>query len=146
MDGAKLATMRAAHAAKIAALDAAVAEAEEQEGDVEVRDALVAKASALCDAGDRAGAAAAFAAADAKTAGAGLKLDSALALLRLDMAAGDWHAVRAGLAAAAALAEGGGDWERKNRLRMYEAAAHLATRDLPAAAKLLVDGISTFTA
>jgi hypothetical protein len=146
VDAAKLAAMRAAHAATLATLDAALAEAEEQEGDAEVRDALVAKANALCDAGDRAGAVAAFAAADAKTAGAGLKLDSALALLRLDMAAGDWRSVREGLAAAVTLAEGGGDWERKNRLRMYQAAHHLATRDLGAAAALLVDGISTFTA
>ncbi len=37
---------------------------------------------------------------------------------RLDIAAGDWHAVKAGLKAAYELCEGGGDWERKNRLKV----------------------------
>jgi 26S proteasome regulatory subunit N7 len=138
--------MRAALASRVAAHDAAAAEAAENEGDVEVRDALVAKAAALADAGDREAAVAAYAAADAKTAGAGLKLDSALALARLDMAYGDWRAVKGRLAAAAELAESGGDWERRNRLKMYQAATALATRDTAGAAGLLVDGVSTFTA
>lgn len=146
MDAAKLASMRDALTARVASFDAAAAEAEENEGDVEVRDALVAKAAALADAGDREAAEKAYAAADAKTAGAGLKLDSALALARLDMAYGDWRAVKTRLAAAAELAEAGGDWERRNRLKMYDAAAAIATRDAAGAAKLLVDGISTFTA
>ena len=42
------------------------------------------------------------------------------------MALGDWRAVRAGLAQADALCEQGGDWERKNRLKVYKACAALA--------------------
>lgn len=145
-DASKLASMRVALATRVAAFEAAATEAEENEGDVEVRDALVGKAAALADAGDREGAEKAYAAADAKTAGAGLKLDSALSLARLDMAYGDWRGVKARLMAAAELAESGGDWERRNRLKMYDATAALATRDAEGAAKLLVDGVSTFTA
>ena len=42
------------------------------------------------------------------------------------------------------LCAGGGDWERKNRLRVYEAVFLLATRDLARAASLLLDSIATF--
>lgn len=42
------------------------------------------------------------------------------------------------------LCAGGGDWERKNRLRVYEAVFLLATRDLARAANLLLDSIATF--
>ena len=96
--------------------------------------------------GDRPAAAAAYAAAEAKTAGAGQKLDARLALARLDMARGDWRAVRAGLAAAATIAAKGGDWERRNRLKVYGALAQLATRDLGGAAAALVEAVPTFTA
>ncbi len=64
---------------------------------------------------------------------------------RLDIAAGDWHAVKAGLKAAGELCENGGDWERKNRLKVYDATFRMATRDLAGAAGLLLDSIATFT-
>jgi 26S proteasome regulatory subunit N7 len=96
--------------------------------------------------GDRPAAADAYAAAEAKTAGAGQKLDARLALARLDMARGDWRAVQAELGAAAAIAAKGGDWERRNRLKVYSALAKLATRDLPGAAAALVEAVPTFTA
>ena len=130
--------MRANIAKKVAELDAAIEDARENAGDVEVRDAALARANFLCDVGDRAAAAEAFAEASSKTSGAGPKLDAALSLIRLDMALGDWRAVRAGLSATDALCEQGGDWERKNRLRVYKAAAALARRDLPAAARWIL--------
>lgn len=64
---------------------------------------------------------------------------------RLDMAYEDWHAVKAGLKAAEELCASGGDWERKNRLKVYEATHLMATRDLAGAAKLFLDSIATFT-
>jgi len=145
-DQAKVASMRANIEKKISEMDAAIEDARENAGDVEVRDASLARANFLCDVGDRAAAAAAFEDASGRTSGAGPKLDAALALVRLDMALGDWRAVRAGLAQADALCEQGGDWERKNRLKVYKACAALARRDLPAAAALLVDAVATFSA
>jgi len=55
------------------------------------------------------------------------------------------QAVKQGLKHAEELCAGGGDWERKNRLRVYEAVFLLATRDLARAAALLLDSIATFT-
>jgi 26S proteasome regulatory subunit N7 len=50
-DAALAASMRAAVAARLSELDAAVEEARENAGDVEVRDALAAKAAYICDTG-----------------------------------------------------------------------------------------------
>jgi 26S proteasome regulatory subunit N7 len=68
------------------------------------------------------------------------------ALCRLDMVAQDWRAVKSGLQHAKELCNEGGDWERKNRLKVYEGTFFLATRDFKHAAKLFLDSIATFTA
>ncbi len=39
----------------------------------------------------------------------------------------------------------GGDWDRRNRLKVYEALTLLATRDFKSASSLFIDGISTFS-
>ena len=51
-DAALASTMRAAATARLTALDAAVEDARENAGDVEVRDALAAKAAYICDTGE----------------------------------------------------------------------------------------------
>lgn len=43
------------------------------------------------------------------------------------------------------LNETGGDWDRRNRLKVYEALYLLATRDVKGAAGLLLDCVATFT-
>lgn len=43
------------------------------------------------------------------------------------------------------LFERGGDWERKNRLKVYEGLFRLASRDFKTAAQLFLDAIATFT-
>lgn len=56
--------------------------AEKNAGEVEVRDALQAKADYLCSIGDHAGALDAYAAAEAKTAGVGPKMDLVFSQIR----------------------------------------------------------------
>lgn len=43
------------------------------------------------------------------------------------------------------LFEEGGDWERKNRLKVYEGLYCMSTRNFKKAANLFLDSISTFT-
>ena len=43
-----------------------------------------------------------------------------------------------------ALVEIGGDWDRRNRLKVYEALYHITQREFHNAAKLLLDSVSTF--
>lgn len=45
----------------------------------------------------------------------------------------------------ASLFEEGGDWERKNRLKVYEGLYYMSTRNFKKAANLFLDSISTFT-
>ena len=41
--------------------------------------------------------------------------------------------------------EEGGDWDRRNRLKVYEGLYCLATRDFSKAAENFLDSVSTFT-
>ena len=50
------------------------------------------------------------------------------------------------LAIAKALNEKGGDWDRRNRLKVYEGVLAASNRDFARAAELLLDSVSTFTA
>ncbi len=64
---------------------------------------------------------------------------------RMHIAAGEWRELKDRLKRAQELMAEGGDWERKNRLKVYEAIFLLATRDFKKAAQLFLDSIATFT-
>lgn len=44
------------------------------------------------------------------------------------------------------LIDSGGDWDRRNRLKVYRAVHHMSIRQFKEAAELLIDALSTFTA
>lgn len=113
---------------------------------METKAALVAKAEYLADAGDESATAAALAAAEAKTAGQGPKLDLVLVRARLQLALGQTAALQKTLERGADLAAKGSDWERRNRLRVYQAVAAMSARKFDAAAELFLGCIATFTA
>lgn len=145
-DAAALAALRAANAKRLEELEARIKDAEENEGEMEVRDALQAKADYLASIMDVQAAAEAFTAAEAKTAGVGPKLDLAFSQLRLELALSDWEAVQQGVERCKGLVAKGGDWERKNKLKVYEAVLLMAVRQFKRAAELLLESIATFTA
>ena len=89
---------------------------------------------------------AAYAAIPEKPLSTGQKADIAMSCTRLAFWAGDWPAVKARLAKAKALNDAGGDWDRRNRLKVYEGCFCLSQRDFAGAAALLLDSIATFTA
>lgn len=127
-------------------LEGNIVKAEAEEGDVEVKDALLAKATYLAGIGDRIGASAAFDKTAEKVAGSGAKMDLVFCMLRLDMARGDWRAYKRGLDEANALCSKGGDWEKKNKLKVYEALYLMAIREFRSSADLFLNAIATFTA
>jgi hypothetical protein len=43
------------------------------------------------------------------------------------------------------MAEDGGDWDRRNRLKVYNALSKLLARDVKEAASLLIDCVATFS-
>lgn len=145
-DAERLQAMQSKNEAQLKELEDKITDADENLGDVEVRDAFLARADHLCRLGDREKALTAYEATLQKTAGVGLKLDILFSMLRLDIAAGEWTIFKDRLKQAKELCGKGGDWERKNRLKVYEALFLLATRDFKHAASLFLDSIATFTA
>lgn len=145
VDADRLAKLRSANEKQLAAFDAKIADAEENLGDVEVREARAVKAHYLCKTGDRSAAVEAYKKVEEKAAGSGLRMDNVFDMVRGDMAFEQWPLVKEGIAAAKELCAKGGDWERKNRLKVYEAYYNMAVRDFKAAADLLLDSVATFT-
>ena len=142
----QLAALATHHAAVLDHLRAAVARAAEDAGDMEVLDATldVARYAARVSSKD-----AALAAYDEVMAlpklSAGKTLDVHLEMARVASFWGDDKRMSATLAAAAKAAANGGDWDRRNRLKVYQALNCLLVRDIQGASKSLVEGIATFS-
>ncbi len=83
---------------------------------------------------------------EGKALSTGQKLDISMVLVRLGLIHDDIPFAKAQLDKAHVLNEAGGDWDRRNRLKVYEAAYKLLTRDFTGAANLLLDSVATFTA
>ena len=75
----------------------------------------------------------------------GKKLDAYLEMTRVCSFWGDWKSMNETLTKAAKVIEKGGDWDRRNRLKAYQAMSYLCSRDLKSASSLLVEGIATFS-
>ena len=89
VDAAALARAKAENAAELARLDAAIAEAKEHQGAVEVGAAVMKKAQYLGAIGDKDGALAAFLAVPEKAISTGGKADIAMVCARLGFIHGD---------------------------------------------------------
>ena len=114
-----MSTMQAHNSAAMASLVAKAADAEAHHGEVEVRDALIARADHWASIGDKTAALAAYDVALAKTVGAGPRLDIVFATMRVALLTTDVPLLKAQLAAAQKLIDDGGDWDRRNRLKVY---------------------------
>jgi len=145
-DDALLATMQKANAEALAKLDAKIAECEEQEGETEIREAYLARAEHHISIGEKETAYTAIEETVKKTVAMGPRLDLVLSKLRVGMFFDDLQLVKREVERAKSLLEQGGDWERRNRLKVYEAIFLMRIRDLKKASTLLLDSIATFTA
>ncbi|CAN8070961.1 unnamed protein product [Agarophyton chilense] len=127
-------------------LDAKVKDAEENAGESEVREALLARAKFFERIFDREKAEEAFEKTFSATVGTGQKIDIVLSMIRMGLAAMDYKSISKHIARAKDLVEKGGDWERRNRLKVYEATYLVSRRDINGAALLLLDSLQTFSA
>ena len=139
-------TYAAQNAIALHELDDQIKIATENEGESEQCAALLAKADFLMKAGEKETALAAYDAAYAKTVGLGPRLDVLLTKLRLGFFHGDRALVSSLIETAKAALDDGGDWERRNRLKVYEAVHLISIRSFEKAAALLLDSLATFTA
>ena len=58
----------------------------------------------------------------------------------------DWRGVKKLLTKAKLLCDAGGDWERKNKLKVYDAVFAAYTREFKLSADLFLEALATFTA
>eukprot|EP00049_Salpingoeca_infusionum_P012407 m.227112 g.227112 ORF g.227112 m.227112 type:complete len:396 (+) comp15174_c0_seq3:172-1359(+) len=145
MDAALLKEMEEACAANVEKLGAAIADAEENLGESEIREALLARADHFCTIADKDEAVTAYRAAYDKAVSVGQKMDICFSLIRLGLFYNDGDLVKRNCDRAEHLLEEGGDWERRNRLKVYRGMYAITVRDFSKAASLLLDTVSTFT-
>eukprot|EP00736_Rhodelphis_marinus_P005936 Rmarinus@m.17589 len=81
-----------------------------------------------------------------KSMGLSDKLDSVMQIIRVGLAYEDFSLVGEYVDKAKALIEKGGDWERRNRLKVYEGYYLMCARKFKQAAALLIEALPTFTA
>jgi len=144
-DATQLSSMKAANQKQLEELDAKVKDAEENLGETEVRDAMHAKAEYLGKIGDQEAAAKAYQETESKTASGGSKADMVFSQIRLAILYEDWHGVKKLLSKAKQICDAGGDWEHKNKLKVYEAVFAMYTRDFKRAAERFLESMATFT-
>lgn len=131
---------------ELADLDATLKDAEENAGESEVREAKLARAEFFGRIMDKKRADEAYDDTYKVTVGSGQKIDIVFALIRIGLADMDFPSVSKNIVRAKDLIEKGGDWERRNRLKVYEAIFLASRRNIKGAAKLFLDALATFSA
>ncbi|XP_004952997.1 26S proteasome non-ATPase regulatory subunit 6 [Setaria italica] len=144
-DAALLAEMRGRIDEEIRKLDEKIADAEENLGESEVREAHLAKSLYFIRVGEKEKALEQLKVTEGKTVAVGQKMDLVFHTLQIGFFYMDFDLISKSIDKAKNLFEEGGDWERKNRLKVYEGLYCMATRNFKKAASLFLDSISTFT-
>ncbi|GJQ13356.1 hypothetical protein GpartN1_g5147.t1 [Galdieria partita] len=140
-------TLKASNDQELASIEEKIKDAEQNLGESEVQEALVARADFLARIGSFQEAIDAYEKAESHAVGVGSKLDILFVILRLGLAGFISKKLLAKtLERSKDLVENGGDWERRNRLKVYEATYLFQKRDFKAASKLLLDSLATFSA
>ncbi|OAY63190.1 26S proteasome non-ATPase regulatory subunit 6 [Ananas comosus] len=145
MDAGLLESMRQRIDEEVKKLDDRIADAEENLGESEVREAHLAKALFFIRIEDKEKALEQLKVTEGKTVAVGQKMDLVFYTLQLGFFYMDFDLIAKSIEKAKNLFEEGGDWERKNRLKVYEGLYCMSTRNFKKAANLFLDSISTFT-
>lgn len=144
-DAALVAEMKTKNEEELKGIEERLADAKENLGDMEVRDFLLEKSEFYARIGDKEAALEAYDATYEKSASLGTKLDLVFAKIRLGLFCNDLELVKKQIEAATDLLNTGGDWERRNRLKVYEGLYLMTIRDFKKAAELLLSALATFT-
>lgn len=145
LDEAKLKAMEEANTKKLTELDEKIKDAEENLGETEIRDAYMDKAEFTVTIGDKENSLTNLRQSFEKTTTLGHKLDNIFLQIRLGLFFLDNDIITRNMEKASSLIEEGGDWDRRNRLKVYKGYYALTTRDFKTAATNFLESISTFT-
>jgi len=138
-------TIRVSNEEELKTLDEKIKDAEENLGESEIRDALLARADFFNRIGDKEKAVNAYRQTYDKTVALGQKLDVVLTLIRVGLFWKDDDLTTRNIEKAKVLVEEGGDWDRRNRLKTYECVHLMSVRDFQKAALLFLETLATFT-
>lgn len=142
---AELSAMAAWQTTRLAELEEKLKDAQEIAGDQEIREAVVAKVDFYASLGDLQTTLKLSDECMSKTLATGPKIDLCLQRVRLGLAFSDGELATKAIAEAQKLMKEG-DWERRNRLKVYEGLYNVFVRNTTKGATLLLDAISTFAA
>ncbi|XP_045078865.1 26S proteasome non-ATPase regulatory subunit 6 isoform X2 [Coregonus clupeaformis] len=145
LDTDLLIKMKKANEDELKRLDDVLEDAEKNLGESEIRDAMMARAEYLIRIGNKEEALTAFRKTFDKTVALGHRLDIVFYLLRIGLFYMDSDLITRNTEKAKSLIEEGGDWDRRNRLKVYQGLYCVAIRDFKQAAELFLDTVSTFT-
>lgn len=145
IDHTLLAKMKSANDEQLKELEETIEDAEKNLGEMEVREANLKKSEYLCRIGDKEGALSSFRKTYDKTVSLGHRLDIVFHLIRIGLFYLDHDLITRNIEKAKSLIEEGGDWDRRNRLKVYQGTYCIVIRDFKAAANFFLDTISTFT-
>ncbi|KDQ61274.1 hypothetical protein JAAARDRAFT_173883 [Jaapia argillacea MUCL 33604] len=146
LDQSILDSMEKANKEELDKFQEKLTEAEKTEGETEISDGLRARATYLTRIGDKDAAVEAQKLALEKTPGLGARIDIVLTLVRIGFFFGDHKLISDNLTKAEELIEKGGDWDRRNRLKVYQGLHFLSIREFKRGGGLFIDALSTFTA
>jgi len=133
--------------AEMKKFDDKIKDAKENAGEIEVRDIIVDKAEFLrYEAIDFVEAEKIFREAYAMTGGASRKMEILFEILLMNFEKQDIPTVSKDIATCHKLVEEGADWDKKNKLKIFEGVYCMMIRDFKKAADLFVNSIATFTA
>jgi 26S proteasome regulatory subunit N7 len=148
VDAALLEKMNKANAEELKTCNETLEDAETNLGDMEILEALFAKAKYYTRIGDKDGAMEAYKTLEANDKikiSTSQKIQIALNKIRIAIFHNDVELVNSNIGVAEKLVDLGGDWDRRNRLKVYKAVYSLMTRDLKTAASLFLDSVASFT-
>lgn len=145
VDEALLQKMREVNEAKLKEIDTSIEDAEQNLGETEVRDFMLKKAEYLSKIGAKDEALAQFRKTAEKTVTLGFRLDMVFHQIRIGLFYMDHDLIKRNLEKAQSLIDEGGDWDRRNRLKVYKGAYCMSIRDFKTAANLFLDTVATFT-
>ncbi|KAG0226054.1 26S proteasome non-ATPase regulatory subunit 6 [Actinomortierella wolfii] len=145
VDKALLKQLETANEETLKKLEERLKDAEENLGETEISDALLAKAEHFAKIGDKEKSLTAYRVAFDKTVALGGRLDILFALIRTGFFYHDNDLVSKNIEKARSMIEEGGDWDRRNRLKVYEGTYLMTIRNFKGAAELFLDTLSTFT-
>jgi 26S proteasome regulatory subunit N7 len=146
VDEALKAQMKKQNDEELEKFEEKINDAKENLGDTEVRDALLVKAEFFNRIGDKDKAIEAFKVAFEKTIGVGAKLDNILTVIRIGFYFDDKELTKKEIERAKLELTKGGDWERRNKLKVYEGIYLMTDRKWKEAATLFLNVMPTFTA